>query len=294
MVFEQPFQLEWAGVTSQPSNIIAFINASEVGAGTILIGAHYDSISVDFEDGTAFAPGANDDGSGIAALLEIARVLSTREHRSSIMFVAFSAEEVRRQGSQAFVNDYLLPRSIDISAMIALDIIGSPMDANGAIDDHSMRVYSAGPNDLPSRQVARELELIVLNHVPSMSLNMVDAVDREGRYSDHISFNEAGYPAVRLIESLEDLSRQHNERDTIDGVQPAYLTKTTQTILTIVTALADGLPPPRNIALRDAGNGARTLIWEPILARPATWWRFVGRICCAMTSSSRYPPPIPA
>jgi hypothetical protein len=92
-----------------------------------------------------------------------------------------------------------------------------------------------------------------------------NSVDRENRYGDHLSFSDAGYAAVRFTQSLEDSTRQHNDRDTIDGVQGLYLTRATQTVLTIVTALADGLrPPPANFALRDAGNGMRTLVWEPV------------------------------
>jgi Zn-dependent M28 family amino/carboxypeptidase len=263
-VFEQAFQVEWEGVGSQPYNIVAFINGTEPGAGTILIGAHYDSITRDPDDATSLAPGANDNASGVAALLEMARVLSARPHRSSIMFVAFAAEEINRRGSQSFVREYLLLRDIDINMMINMDIIGSPTDANGAMDTGSVRVYSTGPNESTSRQAARMVELLALNHVPYMALVLQDAEDREGRYSDHLSFSEAGYPSLRFVESMEDLSRQHNDRDTIDGIQGAYFTQVTRTILTIVTSLADGLRPPRNIALRDAGNGTRTLVWEPI------------------------------
>ena len=263
-VFEQAFDVEWGGVSSQPYNVVAFINGTEPGAGTILIGAHYDSVTTDPEDGNTFAPGANDNGSGVAALLELARVLSMQQHRSSIMFVAFSAEEINRRGSLAFVQSYLKPRNIDINVMINLDIIGSPMDSNGAMDPSNVRIFSAGPNESASRQAARMLELLALNHVPYMALSVQDAEDRENRYGDHMSFSEAGYPSVRLTESLEDRSRQHNDRDTIDGVQGAYFTQVTRMILTIVTSLADGLRPPRNIALRDSGNGTRTLVWEPI------------------------------
>jgi hypothetical protein len=132
------------------------------------------------------------------------------------------------------------------------------------MDTGTVRVYSTGPNESTSRQAARMVELLALNHVPYMALVLQDAEDREGRYSDHLSFSEAGYPSLRFVESMEDLSRQHNDRDTIDGIQGAYFTQVTRTILTIVTSLADGLRPPRNIALRDAGNGTRTLVWEPI------------------------------
>jgi peptidase M28-like protein len=263
-VFEQPFLLKWAGVDSQAQNIVAFLSGTENGAGTILVGAHYDSTSIDFKNGSANAPGANDNGSGIAALIEMARILSTRPHRTSIIFVAFSAEEIQRRGSLAFINDYLLPRQIGLNAMLNMDIIGSQTGPDGSIDDRNLRLFSAGPNDSPSRELAREVELIALKHVPNMNIQLQDGLDRNNRYSDHQSFSDAGYPAVRFIESLEDIGRQHNDRDTVEDVQGLYLTRATQTILTVITALADGLRPPINIALRDAGNSLRTLIWEPV------------------------------
>lgn len=264
VVFEQPFEANWAGLTTRPHNVVAFLSGTEAGYGTVVITAHYDSISEDFEDGQALAPGANDNGSGVSALIELTRVLSTRNHRASIMFVAFAAEEVNRQGSRAFVREYLQPRGIDINMMINLDIIGNPVDRNGAIDDRNIRVFSEGPNESPSRQAARAVELIALNHVPNLGIDIMPAPDREGRYSDHLSFSEAGYAAIRFIQSLENQSRQNSRNDTIDQVQAAYLTRVTQSVLTIVTSLADGLRPPNNIALRDSGNGARTLVWEPI------------------------------
>ncbi|MBZ0297257.1 MAG: M20/M25/M40 family metallo-hydrolase [Anaerolineae bacterium] len=262
--FPQPFEVTWADVTSDQRNIVAFISGTEADAGVIVVGAHYDSISIDVEDGSAYAPGANDNASGIAALIEMARVLSTRQHHASIMFVAFAAEEINRQGSIAFVNNYLLPRDVDITAMINMDIIGSYYGQDGTVDDRNIRLYSAGPNNSPSRHLARTMELMALRHAPNMSIQIQDAVDRENRYGDHQSFSDAGIPAVRFIQPLEDYSRQHNDRDTIDGVQGVYLTRATQTILATITALADGPRPPENIALRDAGNGARTLIWEPV------------------------------
>ena len=79
-----------------------------------------------------------------------------------------------------------------------------------------------------------------------------------------MSFSDAGYPAVRFIESLEDFSRQHSDRDTIDDIQAGYLLKGTQTILACMTALADGLPPPQNIVLRAAGGSERALVYESV------------------------------
>lgn len=264
-VFSQPFTVDWAGVRSEGQNVVAFLSGTEAGAGTIIIGAHYDSITINFEDGSVPAPGANDNASGVAAMLELARVLSQRPHRASIMFVAFSAEEVGRQGSAAFVKEYLAPRQIDIIGMINLDIIGSQFGPGGSVDDRNLRLFSAGPNDgSPSRHLARTLNLIAFNHVPYMNLVTHDIIDREGRYGDHMTFSEAGYAAVRFTQPLEDLSRNHNNRDTLDGIQAGYLSRVTQTMLTLITALADGPRPPRGIVLRDAGGGARTLVWEPI------------------------------
>ncbi len=265
-VFAHPFETTFANVRSEQRNIVAFLSGTEVGAGTILIGAHYDSISLDFEDGSAYAPGANDNASGTAAVIELARVLSTRQHRTSIMFVAFAAEEINRRGSISFINDYLAPpRDIDINVMINLDIIGSSLGSDGTVDDRNIRLFSAGPDESNSRHMARMMELIALRHVPNMIVVPQNSVDRENRYGDHLSFSDAGYAAVRFTQSLEDSTRQHNDRDTIDGIQGLYLTRATQTVLTIVTSLADGLrPPPANFALRDAGNGMRTLVWEPV------------------------------
>jgi hypothetical protein len=258
------FPLTWAGVDTVQRNVVAFLQGTEIGAGTILIGAHYDSVSLNFEDGLAYAPGANDNGSGVAALIELARILSSRQHRATIMFVAFSAEEVGRQGSAAFIRDYIRAQNIQLNAMFSLDIIGSQTGPNGAVDDRHLRVFSAGPNESPSRQLARAINLLDFNLNPNMEIIVMDSIDREGRYSDHMSFNDAGYAAVRFIEAQEDGTRQHTERDTMDDVQATYLTRSTQAILAVVTAMADGPRPPANITLRDTGNGLRTLVWEPI------------------------------
>jgi hypothetical protein len=264
-VFSQPFTVEWAGVRSQGQNVVAFLSGTEAGAGTIVLGAHYDSITINYENADVPAPGANDNASGMAALLEVARVLSQRPHRASIMFVAFAAEEVGRQGSAAFIKEYLAPRQIDISAMLNLDIIGSQFGPGGAVDDRNVRVFSAGPNDeSPSRHLARTLNLIAFNHVPFMTLVTQDEIDREGRYGDHMTFTDAGYPSVRFTQPMDDPSHNHNDRDTLDNIQAGYLSRVTQTVLTLVTSLADGPRPPRDIVLRDAGAGVRTLVWEPV------------------------------
>jgi hypothetical protein len=265
-VFDQSFPLTWNGLDTVQNNIVGLIGGQAIGGGVVVIGAHYDSISIDPNDGTYYAPGADDNGSGVAAMIELARILSTRPHRATIMLVAFSAEEVGRQGSRAFVQ-YLKDKNIPVNAMFSLDIIGSQTGPNGEIVDNVLRVFSEGPNDSPgtgfsSRQLARAIQFAAANYTPQMIVSVEDLIDRQGRYSDHMSFNEAGWPAVRFIEPLEDIRRQHTPNDTIDDVQASYLTRATQTILAAITSLADGPAPPQNIVLRDNGNGTRTLVWE--------------------------------
>lgn len=189
------------------------------------------------------------------------RVLSQQSHRSTIVLVAFSAEEVGRQGSIAFVRDYVRANNIDVKAFINVDAIGSQTYANGTVNDSQMRVFSEGPNNTStSRQVARMAEIAVLNYVPQMEVVLQDALDRRGRYGDHFSFEEAGYPAIRFIEMAENTSLA-DSTDTIDGITPTYFQRAVQTLIATVKVMADGPPPPGNVSLRDNGNGTQTLIW---------------------------------
>ncbi len=261
-VVDQPFDVSWAGVNTVQRNIIGTISGSVTGGGIILLGAHYDSISIDPNDAAYPAPGADDNGSGIAALLVIAKILSQRPHRATILFVAFAAEEVGRMGSKAFVNQYRTV--IPVSYMLNMDIIGSSTGPTGQIDDSHLRIFSAGPETSPSRQLARAVYWIDFTMDPDMQIMVQDSEDRRGRYSDHMSFSEVGFPAIRFIESLEDFSHQHTPADVIGDVQATYLRRTTQAILAATAVLADGLPPPRNITLRPGSGTKRTLVWEPI------------------------------
>ena len=262
-VLTQDFPINWDNMQSTGRNIIGILSGTDVGGGVYVIGAHYDSINYNFNDPTGYAPGADDNATGVAALLEIARIMSQHRHRATIMFVAFSAEEIQRMGSKAFVSDYLQANNISVNAMLNMDIIGSDTGPDGSIDDKDLRLYSADPNESTSRQLAREMNLIGARMDPAMKLIVEGTVDRANRYSDHMSFSDAGYPAVRFVEADEEINREHSERDTIDDVQAGYLVNATQSILVCLTALADGPRPPQNVDLRQNSDGTRTLHWEP-------------------------------
>lgn len=249
-VWTDYFQLTAYGRHSTARNIVAVIGDTDLEGGTIIIGAHYDSRCDKADDYLCDAPGANDNASGVAALIELARILSQRPHRARIMLVAFSAEEVwadnghgelRGNGSTAFVRDFVVRNHIAVKAMINLDMIGSSTGADGVNHDTEIRLFSAGPENSVSRQLAYAINDIAAEYVPDMHILMQDAQngDRDGRYGDHLAFSDAGYPAVRFIEVSEQRAHQHNGHDTMDDVQPEYLRRVTRCLLAIVTVMAD-------------------------------------------------------
>ena len=244
-------------------NVVAAISGTEVNAGTIIIGAHYDSIGTPRTDGTVYAPGANDNGSGVAALLELARILSGAQYKASVMFVFFSAEEFNRQGSISFAA-WIRERNVDVLGMINLDTIGNVHDFNGNREERYLRVFSAGPNDTSaSRRMARVASFLAYNYNLALELQVQDAIDRENRYGDHFSFSERDYPALRFINAYEE-KRNADPTDTIEFIEPDYLRRATQATLAVVASLADGPRPPANIALRTRQDGKKELVWEPV------------------------------
>ena len=244
-------------------NIVGAISGTQLNAGTVIVGAHYDSIGTPRDSGRAYAPGANDNGSGVAAVLEMARIMSAAQYKATIMFVLFSAEEVGRQGSITFAK-WIYDDGVDVIGMINLDTIGNIHDFSGNREDRYLRVFSAGPNDTSvSRRLAREANFLGHNYNLDINLHVMDAVDRENRWGDHQSFSDLGYPAIRFINAFEE-KRNADPTDTIEFIEPDYLRRSTQAALALVTALADGPRPPANIALREREDGKKELVWEPV------------------------------
>lgn len=244
-------------------NIVGAIRGAELNAGAVIVGAHYDSIGTPRDSGTAYAPGANDNGSGVAAVLELARIMSAAQYKATVMFVLFSAEEIQRQGSINFAR-WIYDDGVDVIGMFNLDTIGNIHDFNGNREDRYLRVYSAGPNDASaSRKLAREANFLGHNYKLDMGLRVMDAVDRENRWGDHQSFSDLGYPAIRLINAFEE-KRNADPTDTIEFIEPEYLRRSTQAALALVRALADGPRPPANIALRARADDKKELVWESV------------------------------
>lgn len=252
------FPVNQGGVVYNQQNIVATLQGTGTHPGVIVVAAHYDSRSIDPLNGNSFAPGANDNGSGVAALLETARVLSSREWNQTIVFVAFAAEEQNRLGSTQFVTERLL-QGWRFDGMMSMDIVGGRPGI-----PQSVRLFSPGPDGSPPRQFARYMNFVGGLYLPQFPYDLIDAEDRDGRYSDHISFLQAGIPGVRVTESQEDPNRQHNSGDTAEWIDYDYLRQVTQlTIATLGNAVGAPAQPVAPSLSPMAEPGAYILTWIP-------------------------------
>jgi hypothetical protein len=252
------FPVNQGGVVYNQQNIVATLQGTGTHPGVIVFAAHYDSRSIDPFSGSSFAPGANDNATGVAAMLETARVLSAREWSQTIIFVAFAAEEQNRLGSTYFVTDRTLT-GFRFDAMLNSDIVGGRPGI-----PQSLRLFSPGPEGSPPRQLARYMQLVGSMYMPQFPYVLINAEDREGRYSDHISFLQSGIPAVRITESEEDRGRQHNNGDTAEWIDYNYLRQVTQLNIAVLGNMAGAPAVPVAPSLSPmAEQGAFILTWIP-------------------------------
>lgn len=279
LVQADDFPVTQGGTTYNQQNIVATLPGSGNHRGALVLSAHYDSRTINPIDGRGFSPGADDNGSGIAALLEIARLVSSRTWNQTIVFVAFAAEEQGRYGSIHYVNEQRL-NSTQFDAVINMDIVGGRPGI-----PQSIRLFTPGSDTAPTMQLARYVNYMGGLYVPQFPITVIDALDREGRYSDHITFLEAGVPAVRLTESVEDPNRQHNALDTWDSIDYNYLTQVTQlNLATVVNIIGAPARPQAPLIAPMSEAGAYILTWDrdPNAAGYALSFRPAG--------STTYPP----
>lgn len=274
LVQPEEFAINDSGIIYNQQNVVATLFGTSQHSGVVVLAAHYDSRTLDAFDGESFAPGANDNGSGVAVLLEVARLLSSREWNQTIVFVAFGAEEQGRNGSTHFVTNRMLDGFL-FDAAINNDIVGGRPGI-----PQSLRLFAEGPDTTPMRQLARYMDLVSGLYMPQFPFTLEDAQDRPGRFSDHVSFLQVGVPAVRLTESQEDPNRQHNARDTSDGLDYNYLRQVTQLNLVVLANMIGAPPPPAAPAWAPmADPGAYILTWtpDPVAAGYAISFRPVGQ-----------------
>lgn len=272
----------------------------------VLMGGHLDSRVTDVMNTTADAPGANDDGSGVAGTIEAARILSQRKFPGSIVYVAFAGEEQGLVGAQ-IVAKKAKDENWRLVGVLNNDMIGNTRGIGGQTDNGTVRVFSdalrqneteaearqrrltGGEVDGPNRNLARYIDRMADRYIPNLDVMMVYRLDRFGRGGDHRAFNDAGFPGVRIVETLENYDRQHQDLrtengraygDVIEGVDFPYAAKVTALNVVSLAALASAPPPPADVAISGAVTADTTLKWSrptaekaPNLAGYRIYWR---------------------
>jgi hypothetical protein len=251
-------------------NAVAIQRGTERPNDVVIITGHIDSRVTDVMNSTADAPGANDDGSGTAAVIEAARVLSKHRFPGTIVYAALSGEEQGLLGGKILA-DHAKAQGWNVIANLNNDIVGNSCGSDGVCNDNTVRVFSEGPrwqgheelaskirslggeNDAPSRNISRYLDSLADRLNIGLDVMQVWRNDRFGRGGDHTEFLNAGFPAVRLSVAVEDYDHQHqdlrlengiNYGDTIDEMDFPYLEKATKLNVAALAALASAPPPP--------------------------------------------------
>jgi hypothetical protein len=252
-------------------NVVAVLKGKVNPEREIVISGHYDSLNrimkprpanaspddpteEDFEKtANADAPGVNDDGSGTAAVMELARVMSAQEWDNTLVFIAFDGEEYGLLGARYHV-EQAKKAGRKIEAVLNNDIIGSEVTATGRTINRLVNVYSNDPNDSKSRQLARYIRDMAQRYTPGMDVNPVFRADRFGRGGDHTPFDAAGFAAVRFTTPAEDLPKEHTANDTFANASPAYTTRVARVNLAAAASLA--LAPGTPLVSRTSTSGS--------------------------------------
>ncbi len=229
------------------------------------------------------APGANDDGSGTVLTMELARVFAESgiEFDATLVFICWAGEEQGLIGSAAHAQDLAAARTV-VEAMFNNDIVGNSHGGNGVVDAESVRVYAVGPEDSMARALARYIARKAAVYVPSHQIRLMAREDRFGRGSDQSSFTQAGYPAIVFREANENFSKQHSARDTLDGVDFAYLAQNARVNAGAAASLALAPPAPKvtgdrgqNLLSRGTSGYDADMRWaaSPAAVAYRVYWR---------------------
>lgn len=308
-VEKQAFEQAKAARVPEPTiltNVVATLKGSQAEATDriYVVSGHYDSMCNSPTDAKCDAPGANDDASGTAAVLEMARVMAKYEFDATIVFMAVPGEEQGLLGATHFA-EQAKQKNWNVDAMFTNDIVGNSLGGNGVRDRGHVRVFSegvpsnetpaeattrrsvGGENDSASRQLARFIKETGDAFVPQFKVMMVYRRDRYGRGGDHIPFLERGYPAVRFTEVNEEFRHQHQNVRVENGVQfgdlPefvdfAYVANVARVNAASLAALASAPSRPKGVTIvAQRLSNDTELRWdankEPDLAGYEIVWR---------------------
>ena len=267
----------------------------------IVISGHLDSRVTDVMNATSDAPGADDDGSGAAAVMEAARLLSRHKFSATLVYAVLSGEEQGLYGGKLLAQ-YAKEHQWQVEADLNNDIIGNTHGQSSANDDTHVRVFSEGTRaletpeqaarrrynggevDSPSRNLARFIDVLAERYLSDFNVRMVYRTDRFSRGGDQVAMLEAGFPAVRFTEAIENYTREHQDvrmengiqyGDVLAAVDFAYLAQVTRLNVVAMAALASAPAPATAVKIEGAVSSDTTVSWTP--APGATdyrvWWR---------------------
>jgi hypothetical protein len=257
-------------VPTKVTDILAIQRGSVDPSRVVIISGHIDSRVTDVMNPNAEEPGANDDGSGTAAVIEAARVLSRHKFPYTIVYAALMGEEQGLLGGKVLA-DYVKAQGWTVIAQLNNDIIGNSCSSDGVCDDAHVRVFSEGPrwqggealrapqrslggeNDAPSRNISRWMDGLADDLSLGLDVRQIWRNDRFGRGGDHTEMLNLGYPAIRITVAIENYNWQHQDLrtengiqygDTIDKMDFPYLTKVVKLNVGALAALAYAPQPP--------------------------------------------------
>lgn len=283
-------------------NPMAFLKGTDTADKRIfVISGHLDSRATDVMSRTSDAPGANDDGSGVAVVLECARIMSKHQFSATVLFVTVTGEEQGLLGSE-----HLARRAKDsgwnIQAVLNNDIIGSNNSSGtNIIDNTRVRIFSEGlpafeldkkasairnlgmENDGSSRQLSRYVREMTERYVPNLEAVQVYRSDRFLRGGDHFPFQQNGFAAVRITEMNENYEHQHQDvriekniqyGDLEEFLDLEYLSKNGALNLATLSNLAKSPGAPRNVTLdtRALGNFTALSWTAPASGKPKGYY----------------------
>jgi len=196
-------------------------------------------------DPNIVAPGANDDGSGTVLSMELARVFAESgiEFDATLVFMTVAGEEQGLVGAGAHAKQAKEDKT-PIQAWFNNDIVGGSHGGDGSIDGATIRIYSEGPEDSPSRSLAQFAARMGALYVPNHRVRLMARRDRFSRGGDHSALNQQGFAAIGFREARENYSKQHGPNDTIDGVDFKYLAQNARVNAAGMATLALAPPPP--------------------------------------------------
>ncbi|MCU6498793.1 M28 family metallopeptidase [Rugamonas sp. A1-17] len=270
-----------------------------------VVSGHYDSRNTDIMDARGDAPGANDDASGTAAVMEMACVMARYKFDATLVFMTVAAEEQGLLGAAHWA-EQARQKNLNIAGMFTNDIIGSSRDEHGKVDNTQVRLFAeglpvqkensdavrtliqtGGENDSLSRQLARAVKEAGERYVPGFRVNIIQRRDRYLRGGDHMPFLERGYAALRFTEPAEDFNHQHQNIRTENGVLIGdlpryddfnYIAQVARVNAAALSSLSLAPAAPARVQVRTAKLQNDTeLVWqanaEPDLAGYRIVWR---------------------